>query len=142
MNDAEQARAVAEHFPLIEYDVYPRETVIVSLFSRVIDLETFHLLLDLLPQDRRSVVMSRLGWFNVVNPLQIDQFFDLNLAIPEERRMAEVLTTLAVAEPVFAMRASRTQASHLTTLTHSEPCLLQHGHLGKHLFEPIVCSTT
>lgn len=70
------------------------------MFNRVIDLENFHQLLDLVPQERRSILVSRLGWFNVTNPLQIDQYFDLNLSVPEEQRMAEVLTALAVAEPV------------------------------------------
>lgn len=48
--------------------------------------------------------MNKLGWFNVTNPLEIDQYFDLNLAVPEEQRMAEVLTALAVAEPVSRRR--------------------------------------
>jgi hypothetical protein len=72
------------------------------MFNRVIDLENFHQLLDLVPQERRSILVSKLGWFNVTNPLQIDQYFDLNLSVPEQQRMAEVLTALAVVEPASA----------------------------------------
>jgi hypothetical protein len=51
-------------------------------------------------QVERLAAVKRLGWMNVYNPNQPDYYFDLDLRIPDERRMAQILTKMAVHEGV------------------------------------------
>lgn len=92
---------IAGYFPLsTDPEHSAREQAVIYLFSRVIDLENFSVVLQLIPEDRRHLLYRKLGWFNVLNPIAIDQHFDLDLSFPDEKRFAELLTALAIVEPV------------------------------------------
>ncbi|KAG5177062.1 hypothetical protein JKP88DRAFT_333762 [Tribonema minus] len=77
-----------------------REDAVVALFPRVLDLERFDAVFGALPAAAaRHAVARRLGWLNILDPLRIDHAFDLDLRCCDHRRLAEVLTDLAITEP-------------------------------------------
>lgn len=69
------------------------------LFSRVIDLDGFHRLVDALGEDDRRFLVRALGWLNVVNPLVPERRYELDLSVSDEREMTKILVALAIAEP-------------------------------------------
>jgi hypothetical protein len=54
--------------------------------------------LQVLKTEEQMSVARRLGWLNIWNPRRPDQYFDLDLSKPDERRMGQVLTKMAVYE--------------------------------------------
>ena len=74
----------------------------VLFFARVLDLEVHHAparLAQLLPQpDQRLQYRSRIGAANILNPIQPDATYELDLRVPEDRSVATMLVVLA-AEP-------------------------------------------
>ncbi|CAM9304799.1 unnamed protein product [Scytosiphon promiscuus] len=97
----EQARTLASVFPERAKGMTgnPREDLTVELFGRVIDLDNFSAVLETLGGDAQLSVGRRLGWLNVLNPHQVDRRYDLDLRLTDHRRMARVLSELAVGEP-------------------------------------------
>lgn len=85
---------------LLPQEGLARVEVIAGLFGRLIDLEYFfRKILLSMGTDHRQVVVDRLGWLNVWNPLDPDGYYELDLAKRDERIIAEGLVALAVAEP-------------------------------------------
>ena len=117
-----QARKIVSQFP--EHLPHYRSDAIISLFSRIIDLENFDLLVELLPKARppppvpshlrdmsreavqkrlalhdRAALVHRLGLLNIMNPFKCDQPYDLELSRSDEHAVAKVMVGLAVVEP-------------------------------------------
>jgi hypothetical protein len=78
--------------------LFDRVRTIAALFSRLIDLNNFHKLLEVLTFDEEEEVFHRLGWLNVYNPLYTEREYRLDLARPEEREMLKLLLTVSVQE--------------------------------------------
>jgi len=80
--------------PVIMTDVVSR------MFSRVLDLGKFRaVLLKYFSPENYVIVMIRLGWLNAANPFEVDGYYRLDLAVPEEREVAIFMVDLAVQEP-------------------------------------------
>jgi len=95
-----QAAFIASRFPQFGNEGHPlRESVIVFLFSRVVDLENFRVVLATLPQNNYCGVYRRLGWLNAINPHELDYLFNLDLSKGDERLMAATLAKFAAVEP-------------------------------------------
>jgi hypothetical protein len=74
--------------------------VVQRLFSRVLDLRKFRaVLLKYFSADNYVDVMNRIGWLNAANPYEVDGYYRLDLAIPEQREVAVFLVDLAIQEP-------------------------------------------
>ena len=74
--------------------------VVQRLFSRVLDLKNFRaLLLKYFSAENYVDVMNRLGWLNAANPFEVDGYYQLDLAVSEQREIARFLVDLAVQEP-------------------------------------------
>ncbi|CAM9662920.1 unnamed protein product [Hapterophycus canaliculatus] len=96
-----QARILASVFPerVNGMTGNPREDLTVELFGRVTDLDNFSTVLEKLSGNAQLSVGRRLGWLNILNPHQVDRRYDLDLRLTDHRRMARVLSELAVGEP-------------------------------------------
>ncbi len=80
---------------------FARVEMLVAVFSRLTDISTvWRRLVPLLGQwpDRREAC-RRLGWLNVINPMHAEGYYHLDLSVHDERRLAQSLVILAVAEP-------------------------------------------
>ena len=74
--------------------------VVQRLFPRVLDLKKFRaVLLKYFSADNYVDVMNRIGWLNAANPYEVDGYYRLDLAIPEQREVAIFLVDLAIQEP-------------------------------------------
>ena len=74
--------------------------VVSRMFSRVLDLGKFRaVLLKYFSPVNYVIVMIRLGWLNAANPFEVDGYYLLDLAVPEQRDVAMLLVDLAVQEP-------------------------------------------
>jgi Ca2+-binding EF-hand superfamily protein/Ran GTPase-activating protein (RanGAP) involved in mRNA processing and transport len=69
------------------------------LFSRLIDIDNFHEILDALDVDDQCVCVHSLGWLNVINPMVPERKYVFDLSIHDEREMTKLLVQLAIAEP-------------------------------------------
>eukprot|EP00752_Nemacystus_decipiens_P012656 g11210.t1 len=97
----DQAKILASIFPERAKGITtnPREDLVVELFGRVTDVDNFSVVLGTLDGEAQLSVGRRLGWLNVLNPHQIDRRYDLDLRHSDHRRVARVLSDMAVAEP-------------------------------------------
>mmetsp|Transcript_22581 Transcript_22581/g.42113 ORF Transcript_22581/g.42113 Transcript_22581/m.42113 type:complete len:1139 (+) Transcript_22581:708-4124(+) len=101
-----EARHVAimlHAFPLAEYDVVHtfgsyKVELVVMLFSRVVDVHNFDLVLSQLSPQEVGVVYCRLGWLNLFNPLKIAGGYEFNLGVPEERLACKAVILSAMEE--------------------------------------------
>ncbi len=74
--------------------------VVQRLFPRILDLRKFRAaLLKYFSPQNYVQVMNRIGWLNAANSIEIDGYYLLDLAVPEQRDVAIVLVDLAVQEP-------------------------------------------
>jgi Ran GTPase-activating protein (RanGAP) involved in mRNA processing and transport len=95
-----QAAFIASRFPQFGNEGHPlRESVIVFLFSRVVDLENFRIVVATLPVNNYCGVYRRLGWLNAINPHEVDYLFNLDLSKGDERLMTATLAKFAAVEP-------------------------------------------
>jgi len=76
-----------------------REHAIVILFSRIVDLENLDILLDVVPKETRHCLLNRIGWLNALNTYSMDGLYDLDLRLADNRKIAILLTDLAILEP-------------------------------------------
>jgi hypothetical protein len=76
-----------------------RVELIVSLFSRVIDLHNFDLVLGVLNPTEIGCLICRLGYLNIFNPLKPEGCYHLDFTIHEERVVGKILGTLSFQEP-------------------------------------------
>jgi hypothetical protein len=77
-----------------------KEDTAVQLFSRVIDLENFNLVIKMksLQKSTSEQIVSRLGWLNIGNPLMPEQRYDLNCVPDDNRVLLKSLMDLSVKE--------------------------------------------
>eukprot|EP00753_Platysulcus_tardus_P002729 PLAT11849.1.p1 GENE.PLAT11849.1~~PLAT11849.1.p1 ORF type:complete len:1311 (-),score=449.39 PLAT11849.1:73-3516(-) len=77
-----------------------RVDAFVILYARLLDLPN---LMDaaivLLTEEERMQLVHRLGWLNVWNPMHSDGYYELDLAMRDDWRLASLLVKLAVKEP-------------------------------------------
>jgi hypothetical protein len=70
------------------------------LFARILDLKNFRaVLLKYFSAENYVNVMNRIGWLNAANPFEVDGYYRLDLAVPEQHEIAMFLVDLAVQEP-------------------------------------------
>ena len=72
--------------------------VVITLFSRIFDLENFILILRELSPRAVDIVASCLGWLNIGNPLLPYQDYDLRLTFHDNRLFANLLLNLGAME--------------------------------------------
>lgn len=95
-----QAARIVKEFPQFGYDGQPhRETAILCIFNRIIDLENFHIVLNTLPSCNHHTLQNRIGWQNVLNMYQVDRLFILDVSLDDDRNMAIMLAKVAQVEP-------------------------------------------
>lgn len=73
--------------------------VICLLFDRVVDLHNFSAIMSALNDAEAAQCLYRLGWLNLWTPLLPDDYYELSLALYEEREVAKALVRLAIDEP-------------------------------------------
>lgn len=75
-----------------------RVELIISLFSRIVDKVNFEYVLRELTNAEMAMVIYRVGWLAVWNPLKAEGNLVLNLARHEERLLAKLLVVLNYVE--------------------------------------------
>jgi len=76
-----------------------RVELIITLFSLLVDVVNFDLVLKCLSLKERAAVIFRLGWLNTWSPLKLNSgFFSLDLARREEKQVARMLMLLTKEE--------------------------------------------
>lgn len=109
----QQAAFIASRFPQFGSDGHPvRETAIVVLFSRVVDVENFYEVIKTLPPDSYCGVYRRVGWLNAINPHEVDYLFNLDLSKADERLLAATLSKFSAVEPGDNVLEPRYRRSH------------------------------
>ncbi|RYG68846.1 hypothetical protein EON64_04230 [archaeon] len=93
---------IVEKFPfgnlqMSEFGTF-RVELIISLFSRLTDLINFEYVLQDLENVEIAMILFRLGWLNVWNPLKPEGYIVLDLSRQEERQIARMLITLNYVE--------------------------------------------
>ncbi len=76
-----------------------RVEVIVRLFTRLVDLHNFDLVLKTLTPFECGCIKMRIGILNYWNPLKIDGGIELDISYRDERVVCKCLCTLATNEP-------------------------------------------
>jgi hypothetical protein len=92
-------RQVLEIIDLLPEVDYLRVMTLQALYSRIVDLESFHLVLDALVEDERDELYHRLGFLNVCDPMHPDRLYKLDLRRWEHREWCKVLIQLTINEP-------------------------------------------
>lgn len=97
-----QVGLIVERFPFgnVKHSDFGsfRVELIVSLFSRITDIINFEYVLKELDNVEIAMVIFRLGWLNVWNPLKPEGNICLDLSRREERQVARMLITLKYVE--------------------------------------------
>jgi hypothetical protein len=83
--------------------------LVVLLFSRVIDLHNFELVLEVLCARDVACVLARVGILNIFNPLKPEVTMELDLRRQEERQVAKMIVYLSVDEPGINLTYKRFQ---------------------------------
>ncbi|EGZ06681.1 hypothetical protein PHYSODRAFT_529594 [Phytophthora sojae] len=95
---SDQALQLIEVFPNA---VRARARAACLTFSRIVDLENFIQIYDSLSSEDQEECVKRLGWLNILDPLQPDrQYPPLDLSIHDERELVQMLAQLALEEGV------------------------------------------
>jgi len=93
---AQQARQLLDHFPNPLHQI----EAAVILFSRIIDGESFwREVLCTLPKYARPVLYRRLGILNVLNAMELEGYYELDMSVREDNLVARMLVLLASKEP-------------------------------------------
>ena len=73
-----------------------RQEVIIILFSRLVDLDRFPLLIHTLPIEDQLFVCRRIGWLNVLNVFRMDSYhhYELDFSVQEECTVAYIIVQL------------------------------------------------
>ena len=96
LTSTEQATVIVFSMPT-QFDARVKTCRI--LFSRILDLENFSDIYDKLPFDSQQKLAHVLGILNIINPQKPDRYYEINLALKEERDLCKILVALAVEEP-------------------------------------------
>ncbi|RHY32033.1 hypothetical protein DYB32_002938 [Aphanomyces invadans] len=78
-----------------------RLDVVLIFFDRITDVYNFQQVFPLLTDDEIAQLLYRVGWLHVWSPLVPDIYYELDLAIYEQREVAKMLVQLALSEPVL-----------------------------------------
>ena len=81
-----------------EYFGTYRVDLVVSLFSKIVDVHNFDVIFRELEPYEQGCLYCRLGWLNLFNPTRPERSYELNMALWEERMVAKALLTLAIIE--------------------------------------------
>jgi len=86
---------------LLEFGVplSQRKNLAISLFSRVVDLRNFNVVLEVFSEEDQAYIVAILGMLNTWNPMNPDGFIELDLSRREERQIGKMLVHLAKIEP-------------------------------------------
>ena len=76
-----------------EYGTY-RVMLIISLFPNIVDLINIDIILKDLSTNEVAMLIYRVGWLNLFNPMKIEGFYTLNLRRWEEKQMFRLLIVL------------------------------------------------
>jgi len=94
----------------------------VSCFSRIIDLENFDTILKMrddnneLPQKTQNMIIDKLGWFNIMNPLKPEHNYEFKLKELDTRQMLKVIMQMSSNEPGSHAKDAKNTEMHLTDL--------------------------
>ena len=80
-----------------------RVELVVSLFSRLIDVHHFDLVARELTGFEMGCLYCRLGWLNIFNTMKPEGAFELALSRWEERQIAKIAVVLSVIEPGMSL---------------------------------------
>ena len=86
-------------FPQTHPETACRLQAAIYVFSRIIDIEHFGQIQEMLTPEDRQELVNRLGIMNIFHPFAIDRRFDLDLGKRDEREIATILVNLAQHEP-------------------------------------------
>lgn len=73
--------------------------LVTSLFTRVVDIHNFEVVMKALTAQECAQVYCRIGWLNIFNPCKPEGYWSLDFCRYEERLIAKMLIGLAVIEP-------------------------------------------
>ncbi|EQC33192.1 hypothetical protein SDRG_09176 [Saprolegnia diclina VS20] len=76
-----------------------RVDALVFMFDRLVDLHHFYQIEAILTDAEVAQCLHRLGWLNTWTPLIPEMYYELDMAIYEEREITKYLIALALAEP-------------------------------------------
>ncbi len=76
-----------------------RVELLVKLFPRILDVYNIEIIYTVLNPEEVVMLIARIGYLNLINPLKIDGYFSLSLSVWEERQLAKMLIYLAEEEP-------------------------------------------
>ncbi|KAE8989954.1 hypothetical protein PF011_g18556 [Phytophthora fragariae] len=104
-----QAQQLVQAFPNA---VRARARAACLTFSRIVDLENFSPIYDSLSLEDQEECVKRLGWLNILDPLQPDrQYPPLDLSIHDERELVQMLAQLALEEGISCWQSAFYRAS-------------------------------
>ena len=81
-----------------EYFGTYRVELVVSLFSKIVDMHNFDLIFRELVPKEQGYLYCRLGWLNLFNPTRPEGCYELNMELWEERMVAKCLLALSLVE--------------------------------------------
>eukprot|EP01035_Chromulina_nebulosa_P020660 gene20660-26787_t len=74
-----------------------REIAIISLFSRVVDLENFNDVADTLPPESQPCLYNKIGWLNAINMNKLgSRFFDLDISVFDQKEISDAIINIIV----------------------------------------------
>lgn len=76
-----------------------RTELVVSLFSCVVDLYNFEIVMRALNPYECATVICRIGYLHIFNPMKPEGSYEFDLSRREERLIVKMLAQLATAEP-------------------------------------------
>ena len=76
-----------------------RIELLIKLFPRILDVYNIEIIYTVLNPEEVVMLIARIGYLNLINPLKIDGYFSLSLSVWEERQVAKMLIYLADEEP-------------------------------------------
>jgi hypothetical protein len=76
-----------------------RVELIVGLFSNIVDLHNFEIVLRHLSSYEVACIYCRIGILNIFNPMKPEGSFQLDLSRYDERMVVKMLAQLSVIEP-------------------------------------------
>lgn len=86
------------YIPCGDFSTY-RVELIVSLYTRVVDIINIDYVLKELESTEYAILLFRLGWLNIFNPIKAESRIALDLGRREERQVLRMLLILNFAEP-------------------------------------------
>lgn len=86
------------YMPCGDFSTY-RVELIISLYTRVVDIINIDYVLKELESTEYAILLFRLGWLNIFNPIKAESRITLDLSRREERQVLRILLILNFAEP-------------------------------------------